>query len=294
MRTSDGIDVTAALSWASEVVGPIAAVGEVTGGRTSTLLSLTAVDGARAILRLMTREPWRTHGVGLTTREHEIQGMLTGTAVPAPRSLALDADGRHCGHPAHLMSLLPGQTQAGRLDADSLGRLAELLATVHDVVPTIDVRRYQSWAWEAKYVVPPWATDTATWERAFALLRTDPPAHADCFLHRDFQPFNVLWSGGRISGVVDWVETSIGPAWLDVAHCRTNLALLGGNGPAEAFAAAYVDRTGRKPQPYFDVMDIVGFLPAPGRATFVTDAVEQARLETWLGSVLRRLDREPG
>jgi hypothetical protein len=36
----------------------------------------------------------------------------------------------------------------------------------------------------------------------------------------------VLWLGGRVTGVVDWVETSIGPAWLDVAHCSTNLAIV--------------------------------------------------------------------
>jgi hypothetical protein len=34
--------------------------------------------------------------------------------------------------------------------------------------------------------------------------------------------------GPRISGVVDWVETSWGPADLDVAHCSTNLVLLHG------------------------------------------------------------------
>jgi aminoglycoside phosphotransferase (APT) family kinase protein len=289
MRTSDDFDVAAALSWASEVVGPITAVREVTGGWTSTMLALTTVAGDRAILRLMTREPWRTHGAGLTARESQIQRMLTGGAVPVPRSLALDADGRHCGHPAHLMSLLPGETEVDRVDTDSLDRLADLLAAIHEVEPTIDVRPYQSWAWEAKYVVPSWATDASVWERAFALLRTDPPAHPDCFLHRDFQLRNVLWSDGRISGVVDWVETSIGPAWLDVAHCCTNLALRTGSEPAEAFAAAYVDRTGREPQPYFDVMDIVGFLPAPNGVGFVNDPGRQARLEGWLGSILRRL-----
>src|SRR5690606_2080095 len=45
-------------------------------------------------------------------------------------------------------------------------------------------------------------------------------------------PGNVLFTeedaGPRISGVVDWVETSWGPADLDVAHCATALALLHG------------------------------------------------------------------
>ena len=215
--------------------------------------------------------------------------MLASTRVPAPRSRALDAEGLTCGFPAHLMSLLPGRVDVDRVDPVSLDRLADLLATIHDVAPTVEVRTYQSWAWEAKYSVPPWATDPGVWEEAFALLRTDPPAYEPCFIHRDFQLRNVLWSGGHVSGVVDWVETSIGPAWLDVAHCCTNIAIGHGSEAADRFAAAYVDRTGREPQPYFDVMDVVGFLPPPGREGFITDEDERRRLEQRLRSVLRRL-----
>ena len=157
-------------------------------------------------------------------------------------------------------------------------------------MPAIAVRDYQSWAWEAKFVTPAWTQDTPLWQEAFALLRTDPPAYEPCFLHRDFQPRNVLWSGERISGVVDWVETSMGPAWLDVAHCATNLAIVHGPEAADAFSAAYLWRTGREAQPYFDVMDVVGFLPPPGKKAFFADAgPENRRLEDRLRSVLRCL-----
>jgi hypothetical protein len=39
---------------------------------------------------------------------------------------------------------------------------------------------------------------------------SEPPDYRACFLHRDFHPGNVLFTGDglRISGVVDWVETS--------------------------------------------------------------------------------------
>ncbi len=66
--------------------------------------------------------------------------------------------------------------------------------------------------------------EPAAWERAFAVLAQDPPPYDGTFLHRDFSPRNLLWSGDRLTGIVDWVETSWGPAWLDVAHCRTILA----------------------------------------------------------------------
>lgn len=292
--TADDLDVTDALTWASATTGPLTGMSELSGGWTSTMLALAAGSGDAHVLRLMTREPWRSHGPALTTRECEIQQMLAHTAVPAPRSQALDANGRHCGFSSHLMSLLPGRVEPDRVDKVSLDRLAHLLATIHDVSPTIEVRTYQSWAWEAKYTVPPWATAAQLWEEAFALLRTDAPDYQPCFIHRDFQHRNVLWSNDRISGVVDWVETSLGPAWLDVAHCCTNIAIGHGSDTADRFAAAYVTRTGRAPQPYFDVMDIVGFLPPPGKEGFIKAKDERRRLEERLSSVMRRMTKHPG
>ncbi|CUR61814.1 putative phosphotransferase enzyme family protein [metagenome] len=293
MLAADNLDVTDALMWSSATLGRLARVSELSGGWTSTMLALVTEDGDQAVLRLMTREPWRSHGPALTTREHEVQEMLAHTSIPAPRSLALDAEGHDCGFPAHLMSLVPGRIEAGRVDEASLDRLAHVLASIHEVAPTIDVRPYQSWAWEAKYVVPSWASDAALWQDAFALLRTNAPDHEPCFIHRDFQPRNVLWRDGQVSGVVDWVETSVGPAWLDVAHCSTNLAILHGGEAADRFAAAYVARTGREPQHYFDVMDIVGFLPPPGKEGFIEAAAERRRLEERLSTVMSRIGVHP-
>jgi aminoglycoside phosphotransferase (APT) family kinase protein len=256
------------------------------------MLALSTEDGEEAVLRLMTREPWRSHGSALTTRERAVQQMLTHTSVPAPRSRALDADGRECGFPAHLMSLLPGRIDPGRADTISFDQLAHLLVTIHRISPTIEVRAYQSWAWEAKYSVPAWASDAGVWKDAFALLRTDVPDYEPCFIHRDFQPRNVLWSDDhRITGVVDWVEASMGPAWLDVAHCCTNIALAHGSETADRFAAAYVALADREPQHYFDVMDIVGFLPPPGAEPFIKTADERRKLEGRLASVMRRVTK---
>ena len=113
--------------------------------------------------------------------------------------------------------------------------------------------------------MPAWAQDRAAWERAFAVLEQDPPPYDGAFLHRDFQPRNVLcFDQSDVTGVVDWVERSWGPAWLDVAHCRTNLAIQHGVGVADRFGAAYGALTGREPMPYFDVMDVVR-LPAAAR-----------------------------
>lgn len=144
-----------ALAWVERTVGPVRSVGELLGGWTSTMLALETAAGEGLVLRLMTREPWRTHGAALTARESEVQRMLAGTPVPAPRSVALDADGSSCGHPAHLMTRLPGSARADRPSVEDLRSMVGVLAGIHEVVPSIDVRTYQSWAFEAKYVVPP-------------------------------------------------------------------------------------------------------------------------------------------
>jgi hypothetical protein len=51
-------------------------------------------------------------------------------------------------------------------------------------------------------------------------------------------------AGPRITGVVDWAQTSWGPADLDVAHCSTNLALLHGPAWGPRFAEAYEEAGG--------------------------------------------------
>ena len=145
-------------------------------------------------------------------------------------------------------------------------------------------RTYKPWACPAKHAVPEWAREPAAWEQAFG-SGEDPPAYDGTFLHRDFAPRNVLWTGPR-SPVLDWVETSWGPAWLDVAHCRNSLVITQGTGVADRFGAAYSRLTGREPQRYFDVMDIVGLLPAPGRVPFVSDPDQPRRVEEHLLTVL--------
>lgn len=279
MEPSDVVGTTAAVAWAGRATAPVVARRALTGGWTSTLLALTHADGTESVLRLIDREPWRTHGAELATRESTTQRELVSTPVPAPRSLALDADGSVAGVAAHLMTLLPGTVDPGRVDDRSLAVLAETLAAIHAVTPAVPARPFQSWAWAAKHVVPPWAEHPSAWTAAFALLRTPPPDGERTFIHRDFHLRNVLWDGARVSGVVDWVETSTGPPWLDVAHAVTHLALDHGVERAARFAAAYTAVTGRRREPYWEVMDVVGLLPAPGGEDRLGDPAQQRRLE---------------
>lgn len=281
------VDVDVALEWAGSALGaPVVSWQPMSGGLTSTMLALRDASGAESVLRLMTHEPWRTYGAELTTREHLAQNVLAGTAVPAPTSLGLDADGLAADVGAHLMSRLPGEPLTA-VDDLALQAMAEMLATIHAVRPGSPFRTFQSWAWEAKWVVPGWTRHPDSWRRAFELLAGPPPAYEPTFLHRDFGHRNLLWQGGTITGVVDWVETSTGPAGLDAAHAATNLAVAFGAEPADDFLARWAATSGSAADSYWLVMDAVGFLPPPGRPPLFGDPAELARLDAWLDGLVR-------
>ena len=249
---------------------------------TSWLGRLEHTDGATTVLRLVTEQPWRRHGPELVRREAWSQRVLADTPVPAPRSVAVNDDVAGLG--AHLMTLLPGEPGSGPVT-----ELARLLAEIHDVSAVPAPRTFQSWAWEAKRAVPAWSTRPEVWQRAFDALAGGDPAWEPCFLQRDFGPRNVLWQGERVSGVVDWVETSTGPAWLDVAHGVSNLALRHGPDEAARLAAAYAAATGRPREPYWEVLDVVGFLPAPGGRAWALGEPGWSALEELLARALAEL-----
>jgi aminoglycoside phosphotransferase (APT) family kinase protein len=278
-----------ALAWAGSTAGsPVVGSSRLEGGVTSTMLALDHEDGTRTVLRLMTNEPWRTHGAELTTRERTAQHFLGGTDVPAPTSLALDAGGSVCGVAAHLMSRLPGRPLE-QVDDAATATMAAALARIHRLRPDEPFRTFQSWAWEAKWVVPAWTRHPESWRGAFEVLAGPAPAYEPTFLHRDFGHRNLLWADGAITGVVDWVETSTGPAWLDAAHAASTLAVLVAPAPALAFLDQYAALAPEPLHPYWVVMDAVGHLPPPGTPSMFREAEQLARLDAWLHRAVRDL-----
>lgn len=268
-------------------------VQRLRGGWTSTMLRLTGDDGAQAVLRLMTKDPWRRHAAGLLSREAAVQQQLVRSVIPAPRSIAVDLHGDHAGAPAHLMSWVPGRLCLDSATDQILETLAQTLVDVHRFEPAREARprEYQSWAPPSKRIVPAWAQRPTLWSRAFSLLDQPEPGYTGTFLHRDFHLGNVLWSHMRVTAVVDWVETSWGPAGLDVAHTANNLAMLHGTEAATRFTSAYHrltgDPRGEEDHRYWNVMDIVGYLPDPVKVAQpwrehgreISDDLARSRLE---------------
>ncbi|MFE7450946.1 phosphotransferase family protein [Streptomyces griseus] len=224
------------------------------GGITAEMRRLTIGrrDGGTRDLVLRTcTDPIHTqHAEGGLHAEAGALTLLTGTGVPAPSLVAVDPTAASCEFPSLLMTHLAGRTV---LDDQGVERRVRLLArqlvAIQALRPVERPRKYVTLT-TADTVVVPKGTDEAVWTAAIDVIRKPPPPREGCFLHRDFQPGNVLFDvppskpgDVRITGVVDW-SPSWGPADLDVAHCSVNLALLHGPVWGMRFAEAYEEAGG--------------------------------------------------
>ncbi|MFD9903760.1 phosphotransferase family protein [Streptomyces sp. NPDC059063] len=286
---------------------------DLRGGWTSRMrrLDVEGRDGSYAlVLRSFVKPFFVRHAPGLLTREADVLGLLADTSVPAARLHAVDAAAARCDHPSLVMSLLPGTV---RVDDDSAverrtALLAEQLVAIHAIrVPAhARPRPYEAWTSPERVRTPDGTARPDLWRRAVDVIRRPPPAHRPCFLHRDFHPGNVLFTGHgtdlTISGVVDWVETSWGPADLDVAHCSTALALLHGVDAGLRLAERYREAGGTLSDDpaahlYWRLLDALAFAPdaekvaGPWRELGrhdLTPAVLTQRLEDYVETLLSR------
>ncbi|MCX5008864.1 aminoglycoside phosphotransferase family protein [Streptomyces sp. NBC_00638] len=282
------------------------------GGWTSQMRRLD-IEGDREpyslALRSFVKPFFVKHAPGLLAREADILRLLADTAVPTARLLGVDATTEHCDHPSLLMSLLPGSVRLGDEDIERKSALlARQLLAIHEVyVPEgTRPRTYEAWTSPERVRLPGGSRRPEVWQRAVEVIRRPPPGHRPCFLHRDFHPGNVLFAGEgaglTITGVVDWVETSWGPADLDVAHCSTNLALLHGAPVGMRFADHYIAAGGTlsgdpADHLYWRLLDALAFAPNAekvgepwrelGRED-LTSAVLAQRLEEYLQALFSR------
>jgi aminoglycoside phosphotransferase (APT) family kinase protein len=305
------------LAWVSrhlEVGERIVRTEALHGGITAEMRRLTIGTRDESTRDLVLRsfvDPFYVgHAEDWLNREAGALSLLTGTGVPAPGLVAVDPTAAHCEYPSLLMTHLAGRTV---LDDEGLETrvplLARQLVAIHALRPAERPREYVALT-TADTVVTPKGADAAAWAAAIDVIRRPAPPYEGRFLHRDFQPGNVLFdvpppmpAGARITGVVDWAATSWGPADLDVAHCSTNLALLHGPAWGLRFAEAYEEAGGvlaaaASERLYWQVRDglacseEVQLVAQPwreaGRTELTTRAVEE-RLDAYVTALMDAL-----
>lgn len=238
------------VSWQLEVGEQVLGVQILPGGITAEMRKLTigTRDGGvrHLVLRTYVEPYYLERAEDSLNREAGALSLLVDTDVVAPALVAVDPTGEECGQPSLLMTFLPGRTILDdRLVETRVPLLAGHLVTIHRLQPTVRPPRYETLTTPDSVIVPKCA-DRTLWAEAIDMIRKPVPAFDGRFLHRDFQPGNVLFEVSprspvdvRLVGVIDWAGTSWGPADLDVAHCCTNLALLHGASWGLRFVDAY-------------------------------------------------------
>ena len=285
-----GVDTTAS-RWVHQVLGPGSTVRESAPfehGTSSEVTALDVVDGAgkgdALVLRRFLDAAWLSREPDLAAREAAVLDALAEGPVPAPRLVAVDPTGTDAGAPAVLTRRLPGIVVRTPRSLDPwLRGLADLAATIHATPIPPGLRPYRPWYATSRALAPPtWSRVPSAWASALARARAPEPAGSPVFLHRDFQPTNVLWVGDRVSGVVDWVEASVGPADADLGHCRCNVAQDIGVEAAEALRATV---GAAEYDPYWDLVSAVDFLDVAD----LLGPVARDRLDAFVAAAVARL-----
>jgi aminoglycoside phosphotransferase (APT) family kinase protein len=270
----------------------------MTGGIVSVVHRLTIDHGShRGVLVLRQYEHADSDAGAMIRDEAATLRAVHDAGLPAPEPIAADPEGRESdGHPAILMTRLPGALDLTPADPEGWLRQVGALATrIHDV--PVAAPPFRNCLDATALVIPASATRPAAWEAAFGVLRQPAPEPAHCFIHGDFQHFNLLWRRGRLTGVVDWGTSCTGPADLDAGHCRLNLAVLFGADWAERLRLAYEAEAGRAIDPWWDLYAVTAysddwrrFIPVQvaGRAP-VDTAGMTSRVEDLLEAILGRL-----
>lgn len=142
----------------------------------------------------------------------------------APKVLGIDDNGRE------VLSFMEGETvgwidwPAFMRDEDGLIQLGRTLRRYHDAV---------------RNFVPP---ADAVWRNPLARELTD----AELVRHGDFSPFNTVWQGGRLTGVIDWDFAQPGSALDDLAYLAWYAVPLSGEERAREYGfSGGVDRAPR-------------------------------------------------
>jgi aminoglycoside phosphotransferase len=255
-----------ALSWALASCG-VRPGGDVTverlvGGITADVDRIVIRDSdgrhRRVVLRRWTSvEPW-THG--LVEREAGALRALADQDVYAPHLLGADPTGDRAGVRCLLMTEVAGEVVLAPADlTDWIDRLASTQTRIHQVAPTLPDRAE---GWFTPDTDFGWITDAGLRRDAVAAAREPVSGEQTVLVHGDYQHFNVLWTGERVSGVVDWTMAGTGPLGTDVGHCRLNLAVLISARAAETYLERYERRSGIAVDPRADLRALLCWNPS--------------------------------
>lgn len=294
--------LASAYEWLGEMIGSIPTTISLQklAGSTSSSLFLVQSPTKKFVMRLLDNLEWLANERDLAAHEAAALQEAQKAGLAAPTLLAYSDQDVGFGFPVVLMSFLEGKVELCPTDFSNwLENMAKELATIHRHRADGFAWHYRTWVNRETVVPPVWTTIPNSWQRAIEQVRDKEPAYHPVWIHRDYHPANLLWKNGKISGIVDWINACCGPAGVDVAHCRTNLAMMFGRASADQFLQSYLRWADSfEYHPYWDLDSLLDMaLPEPTFyspwRTFGLDRIPakllEERMDSYLNSVITKV-----
>jgi aminoglycoside phosphotransferase (APT) family kinase protein len=299
----------ALLAWAGRTAGGPARVERGLRDGGNPWLIRVDVGGAtrRVVLKTVADSP------GGAAAEAAALAIAAAHAIPTPELVGVDRDGAVAGLPTVLESVVPGTSRIPRLVGPArlraagavVGRLGRIA-----LAPSADLPRrhrpipaYDFAAERRSGRAPSSAVLDAAAE---VLARRPAPPGPSGLVHGDIWHGNLMWSGDRVTGIIDWETAGTGDAGVDLGALRLDAAIMFGAAAAETVLTGWL--AGREaPLPAalarWDVVaasntptDMALFVPViHGQGRSDLDAATlNARRDAFLDDALRRLVRDGG
>jgi aminoglycoside phosphotransferase (APT) family kinase protein len=232
------------LNWVGCSVHPqagVTAVARLRGGITAYMDRITVQSPHGSHDLVLRRWPGEELSEELVAREVFALTAIQGHGVAAPQVIAMDEDGTETGVRCTLTSALTGEPDLSPADMDFwLRQMANTQAAIH-AVPQHPPTRWDGWYEDDAQL--DWLPDRGLRDAAREAA-SGRVGREMVLVHGDYQHFNLLWSEGRLTGVVDWPNAATGNRGSDVGHCRLNLAVLFGPQAAADYLTAYESAAG--------------------------------------------------
>jgi len=297
----------ATLKWIINIINTNASIEEIfqlPGSTSSTLYSILLKYSGQlqhCVLRMFSNTQWLTEEPDAALHEVDSLNYLQKNDLPVPKLIAFDKTGEICGIPLILMTKLSGNVDLKPHDQTKwLDELAKILVKIHKVRIDNFKWKYFKYMDITQFKLPTWSEYPNLWKQLIAIAKKPPPISKICFIHRDYHPANVLWQQNEVSGIVDWPSACLGPAGVDVGHCRVNLAQLFDVKTADDFLTAYQKYAGNSfdYDPYWDIIALIDILFGTPKVytgwvafgiTCLTDKLIQQRIDNYMMSLLEKL-----
>ena len=186
-------------------------------------------------------------------------GFAQRVSLPVPEPIAADLESTWFGRPAIVMSRLAGHPEIAPKAVDSwIESLARALSVVHDTALEGAERALTRPPLAETWRPPAGPHDSLT-ARAVDAVRAHLTSltSQQVFTHGDFNPANVLWHQGCISGVVDWSGARLDARWTELAYCRGSVCLLLGPDVADRLTDEYAAIVGHVSEEELAVYDLM-------------------------------------